>query len=756
MADPGENFVRDYSLTGRESKRAVEKGLAEAAWYITPVPREAMRELLVRKDWPAIRDTVLWFGLIFGSGYLFFLSWGHWWALFPYLVYSVLYGSTSDSRWHESSHGTAFKTSWMNNALYEISSFMVFRQSVVWRWSHTRHHSDTIIRGRDPEIAVPRPANLTKYIMGHFAFLSTQREFGRILLHAAGRIHPEVAPYLPESEYGKVIIRARIYLLIYASVIGLSIYYLTLLPLFFIGFPTFLGAWLMRIYGTTQHAGLAENTLDHRLNSRTVYMNRIHRYLYWNMNYHIEHHMFPLVPYHALPALHELVKHDYPTPYKSILDAYREIIPALKKQSKDPSFYIKRELPAHSHGTGMAAPSNVYIGDSNSLEDGWIKVCPVEALSASDVLRFDFRKKTYAIYRLEKDKFYATEGICTHGHTHLAEGGVIGDLIECAKHNGRFAIPDGSARRPPVCIGLKTYPVKIEGKYIHLNLDKASGAGADEESKAVSMQVVSNRNASTYIKELVLKPADGEKFEFRPGEYVQMEIPLFNRSLKAVQVDQPFRKTWKQQGIFRYFAHNPTVTKRNYSMASNPDKEEEIRFNIRLAVPPEGLNCSAGIGSSYAFMLKPGDPVKLWGPYGDFHIKESEREMVYVGGGAGMAPMRSHIAYLFETMKTQRKVTYWYGARSMKDLYYLDYFQDLARDFGNFSFFAGLSEPGTDEKLYPEGFIHEIVRREYLADHPDPPGIEFYLCGPPDMITACLKMLGELEVGEDNISHDEF
>jgi Na+-transporting NADH:ubiquinone oxidoreductase subunit F len=756
MVETGIETIRDYSLTGAESKLALEKGLAEAAWYITPLPREAMKELLVRKDWPAIRDSVLWFGLIFGSGYLFFLSWGHWWVVFPYIVYSVLYGSTSDSRWHESSHGTAFKTSWLNNVLYEVSSFMVFRQSVVWRWSHTRHHSDTIIRGRDPEIAVPRPANLLKFYLGHFALFSTPREFSRILLHATGRIHPEVAPYLPKSEYGKVFIRARIYLLIYASVIGLSIFYRTLLPLFFIGFPTFLGAWLMRIYGTTQHAGLAENTLDHRLNSRTVYMNRINRYLYLNMNYHIEHHMFPLVPYHALPALHQLVKHDFPKPYKSILDAYREIIPALKKQSKDPSFYVRRELPASSPGMNAVAKSKVFIGKKGKLAEGWIEVCPVEELSASDVLRFDFQDKTYAIYRLVQDDFYSTDGICTHGHTHLADGLVIGDQVECAKHNGRFGIKDGSVKRPPVCVGLKTYPVETRGDKIYLGVDMAAGAGADEESRATTMEVVSNRNASTFIKELILRPVNDEKFAFRPGDYIQLEIPVFNKSLKYIQVDQPFRKTWKQQGIFRYFANNPTQTKRNYSMASNPEAGSELRFNIRLATPPEGLNSSAGVGSSFAIMLRPGDMVKLYGPYGDFHIKDTDKEMVYIGGGAGMAPLRSHISYLFETLKTTRKVKYWYGGRSLQEIFYEDYFQALEKDFNNFSFHVALSEPGPDEKLYPDGFIHEIVLRDYLGHHPDPASIEYYLCGPPEMIAACLDMLHDLKVGEDNISFDEF
>ena len=214
-------------------------------------------------------------------------------------IYSVLYASTSDSRWHECGHGTAFKTDWMNNALYEIASFMVMRESTVWRWSHTRHHSDTIIVGRDPEIAVPRPPDVKAIIMSFFNLrkLSEVLQANRAALvrpHDRRRkdLHPRDGVSQGISQC------ARIYVAIYLAVIGLAIYTHSFLPLFLVGFTNFFGTWLLVVYGLTQHAGLAENVLDHRLNCRTVYMNPIHRYLYWNMNYHVEHHMFPLVPYH--------------------------------------------------------------------------------------------------------------------------------------------------------------------------------------------------------------------------------------------------------------------------------------------------------------------------------------------------------------------------------------------------------------------------------------------------------------------------
>ncbi|MEO5713469.1 MAG: fatty acid desaturase, partial [Luteolibacter sp.] len=225
----------DYSLTGVNAALAVEKGLAEADWYQCPVPRAVMRELLERRDGPALRDTILWFGLIFGFGYATYALWGSWWAVLPYICYSVLYATTSDSRWHESSHGTAFKSDWMNNTLYEIASFMVMRESVVWRWSHNRHHSDTIIVGRDHEIVVPRPSNIKGLVMGLFALGVYPSYFRNVLMHVTGRMSADEKTYIPESEFPKVYRRARIYLLIYAVVIALAIGSGSILPLMFVG-----------------------------------------------------------------------------------------------------------------------------------------------------------------------------------------------------------------------------------------------------------------------------------------------------------------------------------------------------------------------------------------------------------------------------------------------------------------------------------------------------------------------------------------
>jgi len=338
-------LMRDYSLTGEDARLAVEKGLSAASWYATPLPRQTLKALMKRSDGPAIRDTLLWFALLLGTAAGTIAFWGSWWVLPFVIAYGVLYGSSSDSRWHECGHGTAFKTRWMNNVVYVIASFMLLREPTVWRWSHARHHTDTIIVGRDPEIAVPRPARVMNVLLNLFSLKSGPASLTQIMLHARGRLTPAEATYIPEMEQGKVFVAARIYLAILLAVVIACVALRSILPAMLIGLPTFYGAWLLVVFGTTQHAGLQEDVLDHRLNSRTIYMNPVFRFLYWNMNYHVEHHMFPMVPYHALPALHEAVKADCPRPYAGLIEAYREIIPTLWRQRQDAGYFARRVLP---------------------------------------------------------------------------------------------------------------------------------------------------------------------------------------------------------------------------------------------------------------------------------------------------------------------------------------------------------------------------------------------------------------------------
>ena len=747
--------VRDYSLTGAGAAEAVAKGLAEAEWYTSPVPKAEMRRLLERRDGPALAHTILWFALLVGFGVWAYCWWGSAWAAIPFMLYGVIYGSTSDSRWHETGHGTAFKTDWMNNALYEIASFMVMREATVWRWSHNRHHSDTIIVGRDREIAVPRPPNMFKFVLGFVGVPAAIDYFQRVFLHCTGRLAADERAFVPPSEYGKVIWRGRLYALIYACVIGLALYQRSILPLMFIGLPHFYGIWLTQIYGTTQHAGLAENVLDHRLNCRTVYMNPIHRYLYWNMNYHVEHHMFPLVPYHALPRLHELVKADMPEPYGSIWEAWCELLPAVLRQRKDPGYHVKRRLPPPPPRGASPALTAPAPADA----EGWIEVCDAARLGRADVLRFDHGRKTYVLGRDAAGALFAMDGICTHGNTHLCDGLVQGSFIECPKHNGRYHLADGSPARVPVSRGLCTYPVEDRGGRLFLNLFRGGGAGARAQ-QSLRLRVVGNCNVATFIKELVFEPVEpAGKLEFAPGDYLQFDIPAYDCiHFRDFDVPPPYAAVWEAQHVFDLVAANPVAGRRNnYSLACNPQSESILRFNVRIATPPPGQDCPPGAGSAYMFNLKPGDTVTAVGPFGDFHIKPTQREMVYIGGGSGMAPLRAHLAHLFETARTARKVSFWYGARSRQEIFYQDYFDGLAARFANFRFHLALSAPLPEDRWTGHrGFVHEVVLEQHLKGHENLRAVEFYLCGPPLMIKACTRMLARLNVESSQIAFDEF
>lgn len=318
---------------------------AAPKWFSCSIPRTQLKQLMRRRDGPALGNFGLWILLLFASGYLAFRAYGTWWAVPAFFLYGTIY-SSSDARWHECQHGTAFKTRWLNELFYEISSFMTIREASLWRWSHSRHHTHTVIVDYDPEIQVTRPADLVK-IAADFVYLySGTIEIKRIILHAFGSFSALESDYIPQVARKRTIVSSRIYLLLVAAVVALAIATRSFLPILFVWTPRFYGGWLHQLCGLTQHAGLAENEYDHRKSTRTVYMNPLYRFLYMNMNYHIEHHMYPTVPFFALPGLHEALRHQMPRPYRGIVDVYREIIPALWRQSRDGNYFVVRRLPA--------------------------------------------------------------------------------------------------------------------------------------------------------------------------------------------------------------------------------------------------------------------------------------------------------------------------------------------------------------------------------------------------------------------------
>jgi fatty acid desaturase len=346
MISPTAHYgARDYDMLGREADAAVAAGLKSAEWYHTDIPRKDMKELMKRSDGPAIRDTIIWLGLMLVFAVIAAVLWPSWWAALPLLAYGVLYGSATDSRWHECGHGTAFKTPWMNDAVYHMACFMIMRNPTRWRWSHTRHHTDTVIVGLDPEIAVMRPPVAVKVGLAFVGVLDAWDAMKMMVVNAFGHISAAEKTFIPEMEWYKVILVARIWVVIYAAVIAAAFSFNSWLPVLLVGTPRLYGAWHHVLTGLMQHGGLADNVLDHRLNSRTVHINRVSRFIYWNMNYHIEHHMFPMVPYHALPRLHALIKHDLPAPTRSIWACYAEMFPIWARQMRGEDVYLVRDLP---------------------------------------------------------------------------------------------------------------------------------------------------------------------------------------------------------------------------------------------------------------------------------------------------------------------------------------------------------------------------------------------------------------------------
>jgi len=276
-------------------------------------------------------------------------------------------------------------------------------------------------------------------------------------------------------------------------------------------------------------------------------------------------------------------------------------------------------------------------------------------------------------------------------------------------------------------------------------------------------EVVSNRNVATFIKEFVVKLPPGESLHFKSGGYIQIDVPKYEMSFRDIEVEEQFRDEWDKYKMWDLKMKNTEETFRAYSMANHPAEGNIVMLNIRIATPPWDkakcafMNVPSGICSSYVFSRKPGDKVSLSGPYGEFFIKETGREMIYIGGGAGMAPLRSHSFHLFQTLKTNRNVSYWYGARSKREIFYEEEFRKIEKMFPNCRFNIALSEPKPEDnwKGYT-GFIHQVLYDEYLSKHEEPDDVEYYLCGPPVMNDAVQKMLYNLGIPEEMIDFDDF
>ena len=279
------------------------------------------------------------------------------------------------------------------------------------------------------------------------------------------------------------------------------------------------------------------------------------------------------------------------------------------------------------------------------------------------------------------------------------------------------------------------------------------------ETKHFSCKVISNRGVSLYIKELVLELPEGEEVNYQAGGYIQIEAPPHELDYRDFDIEEEYREEWDRADIWQYKSVVKEPVIRAYSMASCPAEKGILMFNIRVAFPPADAPPDAPPGkmSSWIFKLKPGDGVDLSGPYGDFFIKDTDAEMIYIGRGAGMAPLRSHLFDLFKRQKTTRKVSYWYNARNLLENFYREEFEALAEEFPNFSYHLALSRPRPEDNWEgPTGYIANVLHDLYLKDHPAPEDVEYYVCGPPVMMDSVFRMLDDLGVEQENIAYDDF
>ncbi len=462
--------MTDYSLTGSAAQAAVEGGLANAEWFAPHIDPERLRILQQRTDARATVDTFLWLGLIVAAGVWAYSTIWSWWSIPAFLVYGGLFGGSADARWHECGHGTAFRSAWANDVVYHLASAMLWRGPTVWRWSHYRHHTDTIIVGRDAEIVFQRPPSVPRAL---FAFTHLQggpTMFARLVRHAFGRIDDEAKDFVPETEYRRVVWEARVIVGVNIAFALWSLLSWSIVPLMFVGLPTIYGAWLVVFFGITQHAGMRENVLDHRYSTRSVLMNPVFRFLYLNMNYHVEHHLMPSVSYRALPQLHDEIGSQLAPPKPNTLAAYREIFHALSQQSDDPTWEIPLDVP----DVPSAARRRIDVGETHWVRhpDGSIDIGAADSLDRGRLRRVDVDDRTFVLCRLADGQFALADGLCTHAQVHLCDGALVDGQIECPKHNGRFDLATGEPTRKPVKVPLAVYDVdEIAGRIVtHLTV----------------------------------------------------------------------------------------------------------------------------------------------------------------------------------------------------------------------------------------------------------------------------------------------
>jgi fatty acid desaturase/nitrite reductase/ring-hydroxylating ferredoxin subunit len=443
-------------------------------WYQCDISRDELKELMQRSNLKGGVHTVAFFVVLISLGILAYHAIGTSWMIPAFFAYGTVYCFLNHLM-HETHHRTVFKSVWLNELVHWIAAFAHGAEPIYDRWGHAQHHTYTYLIGDDPEVITPRPADIPT-LLGQFFGIGIIKP-GPIINHALGIIPPADRELVPESDWKVMIWSSRLWLLGYALIIASCFFFGTLLPLIYTLFARFYGAFIPTLLNDTQHVGLEQNVYDHRLICRNVRVDPITSFFYWNMQYHTEHHMFPAVPFHALSKLHEKIKDQLPPEYPSVWHAYREIIPTILRQQKEPDFHITPQLPVDY----PAAAQESVLPDSgkNGLESEnprgqtapsvWVNVPDAINMPIDEVMEFTHNNAQYAVYRLN-DGFYAMSNKCSHAGARLSRGLVIEGQIECPAHNGRFDIRTGEATLSPACDKMKTFPVRVEHGEVQLQL----------------------------------------------------------------------------------------------------------------------------------------------------------------------------------------------------------------------------------------------------------------------------------------------
>jgi len=466
--------ARDYTVAGPEAARAEERGLVDGEWFVPPIAPDRLRVLSQRQMHRPVLDLVLWAVLLIGAGAAaaVLATQVGWLAALPvFVVYWALYGGACDARWHEFGHGTATPSTTLNDAVYWVASFQALRNPTAWRWSHFRHHSDTIIVGRDPEIQVGRPGTIRRLALNYTGVYNGVPALITLVKQAAGRLGPELVDYVPADQRRAVVRDARFSVGLHVWIVAVALATGSVLPVLLVGaIPSMLGAWLMVFFGATQHLGLAEDVLDHRASTRTVLTNPVFRFLYLNMNYHVEHHVFPTVPYYQLPALHREVASSFPPPTLGMHRAYVEVWRSIRAQRTD----LLDVVPDRPIPDVAALPLNT-AAVGWSRPDGAADLGPLDRFTPGELSRVDVADQTFVVARLngaeQRDlELCVLDGLCTHGNAHLADGELVVDgdqmLVECPKHLGRFDVHTGAPCSRPVSVAVRRHDVTIESGHV--------------------------------------------------------------------------------------------------------------------------------------------------------------------------------------------------------------------------------------------------------------------------------------------------